>query len=257
MKRPRPTPRPSVLAAILALGTFASCSAETNVRRVRFELRARGVPTNSTTGERPSLRFITPQGWTVELTRALVHAGPVYFRNSSPVGGGGELEGRVVAQVLETFTIDALDPSLHVRTAGDAVTEPALSAEIRLSEASSGPIAAARGNARALAWVEGIATRAELTIAFAGALELPRPAESQQYAWFLLRRADRIPTDFVPEESGSLELTVDPTSWLSAVAFDALPGGDVRDFSSDTARAQVRNGLTSRMNVYQFNWINP
>jgi hypothetical protein len=198
----------------------------------------------------------TPQGWTVTLSAAQVSLGPIYLRNGSMGAGTDEDDGRVVAEVLAQLTVDALNPELGVvEGAAQGTTEPARSAEVRLVEASEGPIAAAAGPGVAVAHVAGVAERAGVAVPFEGALALGALGTATDYAGVLAHRVAHVPVEFTPEGDGTLTLRVDPTHWFDAVVFD--PGGAPPDFSARPGAEQLRAGVAAAAGVYLFSWDAP
>jgi hypothetical protein len=170
----------------------------------------------------------------------------VYFRNATNDGGTADAQGRVVAQVLGPFTLDALDPEPQsLAVDASAVTERALSAELVLIEAEEGPVADALGPFAALAHVAGVARREGSEVAFDGGLQFPEgSADRDGYQTWSNRRVRRLRCDFVPRAGGELQIRVDPAHFLDAVAFDSLSEGDgARSFVTDAEQLQLRNGL--------------
>lgn len=215
----------------------AACSADTGeVRRVQF--------TVSVVGSAPAA-LQTPSGWEVSLAAAELSVAAVYFRNAHTAGGTADDQGRVVAQVLGPFTIDALDPEpTRVSVSASAVTERALSAELWLTEAEVGPVADALGPFAALAHVAGVALRDGVEIAFDGGLQFPEGREQSGYQTWSNRRIRRLACDLVPSAGGELRLRVDASHFLDAVQFDGLSEGDgARTFVTDAEQLQLRNGI--------------
>ena len=245
----------SVFLVLCIGGSVIACEDAGAVRRVEFDVSVRGTPR----ADSGPLRFITPSGWDVTLDEAWVSIGPIYARNAPPSIGTAPDSGRITTEVLEVTTVDGLDPtSIDLGSIGLAVTERALAAEVRLTEADDGPIAERAGPGRAAVWLRGTATRIDQKISFEGPLVFPAPTAGQEYAWFLAHLVRRIPIDFTPRRGGRLFVTVDVSHWLDDVSFDQLPesrrGG--RHFDADIARTQLRNGL-SRAGSFRFAWQDP
>ncbi len=237
------------LAFALTLVCVGSCGGEDPLRRVSFHVRFGGVARDVS----QPLVVTTPLGWTVTLTAARVSLGPLYFRNGEPGVGTDEDDGRVVAEVLARFTVDALNPDLgSIEGAGRGVTESARAGEVRLTEADDGPIAAEAGAGVAVARIEGVAERGGVVIRFAGNVALTQSAAVSAYAVALQHRVAHIATNFLPADGGTLTLRVDPSHWLDALAFDT--GGVAPDFSSRSTITQVLSGLGSARGVYMFEW---
>jgi len=223
-------------AAGLAL--LAACADDAgSVRRVQLRVSARGSELQE---------IQTPSGWRVTLAAAELSVAAVYFRNAKNDGGTADAQGRVVAQVLGPFTLDALDPeSQPLQVEASAVSERALSAEIWLTEAQAGPVADALGPFTALAHVAGVARRGDSSVAFDGGLQFPESSgDPAGYQTWSNRRIRRLACDFVPNAGGELQIRVDPSHFVDAVTFDTLSeGDDAHSFISAAEQLQLRNGV--------------
>lgn len=232
----------SLSIALLIVG----CGDEGTVARVRFEVEARGLARSTAA----PLELMTPSGWSVRLDRALLSLGPLYFRNVTPNAGTVEVDGRVIAQVLSEVTVDALDPVARpVEGGGNGTSEPARSAEVRLAEATRGQLAEQFGPGRVIAHLSGQATKSSSVVDFDGAFEIPA-AGSAPYKVFRDHRLLGVPSEFTPDEGGTLTLEVDPSHWLDSVVFEQL---GVDGFDAAPARAQLRAGIGSRA-AFSFTW---
>jgi hypothetical protein len=239
------------IACALVLAVSA-CSADAGeLRRVEFDVETVGL---LDFGQQPVVH--TALGWDVTLTAAELSVAALYFRNTVPGSGTSDDQGRVVAQVLGPFTIDALDPSpARLPVAGIALTERVRSAELWLTEADSGPIVDAVGPA--LAHVAGVARQGDEEIAFDGGLMFPERSDSRAYEAWQNRRLRRLEADFVPGASGVLRLSVDPSRFFDAVQFEMLgPATGSRDFASDADQLQLRSGIAGTAN-YRFDFAAP
>jgi hypothetical protein len=149
--------------------------------------------------------------------------------------------------VLGPFNVDALDPEpSRPPVQASALTERALSAELWLTEAQTGPIAETFGAYTSLAHFAGVARKGELEVPFDAALAFPLTRDASSYQVWLNRRIRRVPSEFVPTEGGRLRLEVDPSHFFDAVSFDTLtPDDGTRDFTADGAAIQVRSGLAA------------
>jgi hypothetical protein len=220
-----------------ALLLTAACDGDAGrVRRVEFAVSVVGATPNT---------LQTPSGWEVSLAAAELSVAAVYFRNARNAGGTADEQGRVVAQVLGPFTIDALDPEPQtVAVMASAVTERALSAEVWLTEAEQGPVADALGPFAALVHVAGVARRAETEVAFDGGLQFPEGREQSGYQTWSNRRIRRLACDLLPSAGGELQIRVDPGHFLDAVQFDSLSQADgAHTFITDAEQLQLRNGI--------------
>jgi hypothetical protein len=223
----------------------SGCSADIGeLRRISLPVAISGVSRDPT----QPFEVQTALGWDVTLSAAELSVAGVYFRNAAPASGTADEQGRVTAQVLGPFTIDALDPvEQGPGMTASAVTEPVRSAELWLTEAEQGPIAAARGPLRALAHVAGVARRADQAVAFDGGLELPLQSDARGYESWMARRLRRLEADFVPDQDGRLQITVDPSHFLDAVQFDKLtaaPATETRDFAEDADQLRLLSGIS-------------
>jgi hypothetical protein len=242
-----------VLCYTVLGAALASCAYDPPLAQVSFHVAFAGVDRDAA----QPFTVTTPQGWSVTLTAAQVSIGPIYFHNGQPGFGTDEDDGRVVAQVLAQFTVDALNPSVGtIEHAGTGNNEPARSGEVRLVEANDGPIADTAGAGMAVAHIAGVAVRGAVVIRFDGSLELPMGATASGYESWLQHRVSHIPTTFTPDEGGTLTLRVDPTHWLDNVTFDAA-GGTAPDFSSRSTATQLLGQVGSSTRVFVFTWSPP
>jgi len=219
---------------------LAACSDDTGeVRRMEMRVQVIGTPSATT--------IQTSSGWDVTLAAAELSVAGVYFRNAVPTSGTADDQGRVVAQVLGPFTIDALaEQPEGLSVLATVLTEPVRSAELVMTEAESGPIAEALGSARALAHVAGIARRDEQEVTFDGGLILPLTNDSGAYDTWVLRRIRRLAVDFTAQDQSVLNLRVDPSRFLDSVAFESLgPEQGTRIFQSESQQLQLRDGIAS------------
>jgi hypothetical protein len=237
--------------AVLALAAvLGSCAPNEPLRRVAFRVRYGGVARD------PTVPFAvhTPLGWDVTLTTARVAIGPVYLANgpADDVGTAAN-SGRIVAEVLERVTVDALNPGLGELAAGGAGTnEPARSAEVRFVEATEGPIADAAGAGVAIAYVAGTARRGDQVVAFAGPLAVPTGSGTSAYGRWQRLRVVHVPAELTADDGGVLTIRVDPAHWFDLVVFDA--GGGLRDFGDRTATNQLLGGVGASRGVFSFTW---
>lgn len=223
-------------AASLLLLTAACADDAGRVRRVSFHLTVAGMDPGT---------VHTPSGWDLQLAAAELSVAALYLRNAHNTGGTADDQGRVVAQALGPFSIDALasEPT-RVEVSASGVTERALSAELWLTEAEQGPIADALGPFAALAHVAGVARRDDVEIPFDGGLQFPEGSEQSGYQTWSNRRIRRLACDLVPSAGGELQLRVDPSHFLDSVQFDTLSEGDgARTFITDAEQLQLRNGI--------------
>ena len=239
--------------AVLAVALAVACGEDNPLRHVTFGFSAAGYLRDPSGPPVVHTRL----GWDVTLASAQVSIGPIYLHNTAPMVGTDMEQGRVVAEVLDTFTVDVLNPTPEViPIGGNGTTEPVLSAEVRMAEAVDGPIAIAAGPGVAVAHFAGVATRAGVSIQFDGTLTLPMDSGAGAYAAFIDHIVSNIPFSFTAGQGGTLTLRVDPTHWFDFVDFGSLGpvGTPVQSFASPAAQAEVTPGIVSSNAVYLFSW---
>lgn len=240
-----------LFAAMLA-ALAAGCGDDGAWQRVDFGVRVAGAQ-RSAPGP---LQVQTPLGWSVTVERAQVTLSALYLRNAPANAGTSQIEGRAVAEFRGEVTVDALDPApVSVTVDARGTTEPARSAEVRFTEATTGPVADAEGPGIAVARVAGTAVRGTETVRFDGTLRIPAQSPNQtDYEWFNARRVTNVPASVSLRAGASLTVRVDASRWFDGVAFDALPSGTsgTRTFDSASARTQLRNGLGRAQDVFTF-----
>jgi hypothetical protein len=232
---------------LMAAGLLGACASDAgSVSRADLDFHVAGTDVGS---------IDTPLGWHVQLDVAELSVAAIYFRDAPSVTGTADDQGRVTAQVLGPFTLDALDANEHdVDARATAVTERAQSAELWLTEAEAGAIADALGPSVALAHLAGTAAQGDALVPFDGALIVPLTRDERAYQAYLNRRVRRVPTDFTPRAGGTLTLHVDPTHWLDGVTFDTLtPTDDTRAFNTEADAVQLRSGIAA-VSGYTFEW---
>jgi hypothetical protein len=244
----------SVIARVMATAValvIASCAVEPPLEQTPFAFRFAGAARDTSQPLMVQSRY----GWSVTLTAAEVSIGPIYFYNNAPSAGTNELNGTPVAQVLAQFTVDALNPGWgEITGATTAITQRALSAELRLFEATDGPIAVAAGPSTAIAHVAGRAQRLDRVVSFDATLRLPLDGTSTAYAALAQHQVRRISADFTAARGGTLSLTLDASRWFEAVEFLNERGEPV-NFSDRISAAQLLAGIASAQ-AFQFTWQN-
>jgi hypothetical protein len=236
---------------LLTLICCACSDSNQHLSRIAFGFEVAGLARDA---DEP-LTVHTPLGWDVTIVEAQLSFAAIYFRNAPSVTGTAEDSGRITAQVLGPFVVDTLDPEpARPAVQASAVTERALSAELWLTEAQSGPIAETFGAYTALAHFAGVAQKGELEVPFDGALTFPLTRDASSYQVWSNRRIRRVPSEFVPSAGGRLRLEVDPSHFFDAVSFDTLtPDDATRDFTADGAAVQLRSGLAA-VSGYRFSF---
>lgn len=240
--------------AALSLATLApmSCAVEPPLQQVSFSTRYAGAERDVS----QPLVVQTSTGWTVSLSAAEVSIGPVYFYNGPAGSGTNESNGRVVAQILTPFTINALNPQWGLITgASTAVTDTALSASVWLTDTTEGPIAERAGARTAVAHVAGVAQKADRTVIFDAVLRVPIAGTTIAYQQWAQRHVTRIGTSLLPSNSGQMSVRVDASHWFDAVEFLDERQQPV-DFSDRASAAQLLQGIRSARDTFHFTWQN-
>lgn len=214
--------------------------------------------------------FETAHGYTVTLTKAVLHIGAVYLNKSVPTSVSSDtscyLAGQYVAEVPGGLDVDVLDPKLQpFSVRGFGTTEEAKTAEVWLSggdiEAASDPtiIASIEGSAERDG--EVIPFEARITIGQNRAIAPTDPAQPGARPICKQRIVTPIQTDLVPSEEGALVVRVDPAGWFSNVDFADVeqvsedpPLYRFRDDALDQPSRNLFNGLRANAGVYELSW---
>ena len=237
--------------AAAALGPL-SCAIEPPLQQVSFSTRYAGTERDVS----QPLVAQTRTGWTVTVSAAEVSMGPVYFYNGAPGSGTNESNGRVVAQILTPFTVNALNPQWGmINGASTAVTDTALSATVWLTAASDGPIADRAGPRTAVAHVAGIAQKADRSVLFDATLRIPIAGTTIAYQQWTQQQVTRIPTTVLPSQGGQLSIRVNAAHWFDAVEFLDEQQQPV-DFTDRASAGQLLQGIRSSQETFQFTWQN-
>lgn len=242
----RPAPhadRRAFLAAIAAGGAALpfACNGTTGGGKFAFPARAGGAERDATAGP---FRFENELGWQIELTRADLTFGPVYFNTVAPLRTASFglpfvksafahdshlSEGTIVGEVLGQLTIDLLSPELvDFPAPGTLTRDQILSLEICYYPAPNAPPDAPGSDVAALG-VAGRATRGTEIVAFRGDLVLDstwqptgQPGSNNYEPLRSLREVRGVPAQFTPDEGGSFELRVDAGRLFRGASFEAL-----------------------------------
>lgn len=240
----------TLFAASLAL--FGAC-ADTEGRAVRLRFRFEAQAEEG----QPLGTFDTTTGWRVVLTEARVALGPVYaMRGETKTaratnalralasslgpaiarahGGVDPLSGRaILAQALEQRALDALDatpietdPLLGTHGYAESIT-------VALEPPSAAIADALFGHH---AYVEGTATKDEVTIPFAGGIDLPDSGT--------IRRVEGIPLAATLDDDGVIVVALRPSAWLAGAHFDRLGPADEAGVHPIVGGEQVAGALT-------------
>lgn len=274
-----------VAGALLALGVAWGCAGSTGSKRFAFDARIGGVTDRAT--------FTNEIGWTITLSKARVTLGPVYLNVVAPLRdstqslrelfvktawahGEGHLdEGRVVGEVLGQVTFDALSSSLTAFPVRGSMTQD----DVRTAEIWFYPEPGVSAETTKIATialdVAGTAVRDATTVPFRGQLILNDAWQPDQVdgtrgttSITALRQVRGIPSSFVPDEGGELEIRVDVARLFRGANFASLeqnptdPDGTkvlVQSKSGALATDQVMTnlyqGLHDATGTYAVRWI--
>jgi TonB family protein len=243
-RRPMSTSRKSALAVTLAatLGLAFACAGSAGGDRYEFEAFAGGA---ARTGPGP-LTFTNDKGWETTLAQCSVTFGPVYLNTVAPLSGqqtwlgrwllpwahaegASHLEnGRVVGQVLQQISINALSPDLRSFGAGEMTQETVRTAEIGFYPPPGVAIDQTKIDQAAVD-VIGSASKDGVTVRFRGRLVLddawlpdPKPGAPGAASVLALRLVRGIPAGFTPSRGGKLEIRVDPKVLFAGADFSSL-----------------------------------
>jgi len=183
------------LALLLTLLSqpFYACNVETSGEAIRFATAARGI----TSDGQPVGEFENSKGWTVNLDRALVSLGPVYFYGGEPMARstpifeafGGVAHacpthsqydyGAVLGEVLSQYAVDLLaaEPTSTGEVDGEAGTCHSIELHIHPVGAEQLPAGSPADELDELEGasilLEGVATRDEGSVPFRAVLDIP------------------------------------------------------------------------------------
>ncbi len=256
------------LSALLA----SACIQTTGGRIVAFSAEAGGDPAVVAGGP---LRFTTPAGFDVTLTRANLVVGAVYLSQQNPQNYTLETScvqpGVYTGEVRGGVTVDALSPTpVPFPVEGNGTSLPTRAAELWLT---GGDIEADVDDTVVLD-VAGTATRGADEFPFEGALTIgqnrvtpPRnPALPGSNPLCQQRIVAPIAFDAELARGGRLSLLVDARAWFASVDFatltraaDAPPRYRFEDTSTSSAQADkaLFNGLRSAAGPYRFTFTPP
>jgi hypothetical protein len=255
---------------LLASLAGAACTGTTGYDLVSFSAVARG-PSDA----HPGLTFVTDRGFSVTLTRAVMHVGAVYLDQSAPTSGAAEqactLPGTYVGQVRAGRDIDMLSPSEQLfPITGYGSTIPAAIGQVWLS----GPDVFDPTDATVVLSIAGTATAQAggASFPFAGDITIDQSRTPAQVGSALpganpiceQRIVTPIRAGFTPAQSGTLVLELDPRPLFENVDFSALPqlatDPPSFGFTSDDSNQPSINlyaNLHSASAVYAFAWRAP
>lgn len=255
-------------AAVLALSAGA-CSSETAGETISFSA---GIAGATESGAAPGQEFVTYAGWRVQVSKALIAAGPIYYYAGQPQARWYEGllgirtahacpthaqydKGTVLGEVVQQFAVDLTGAPLRMGTF-DGVAGTCQSVELHLHPpgalgASSG------GNSLAplegyTVILEGTASKDAVTRPFRAKLSLPDEG--------LMRIVEGIPASVpmqdVADKPGFVLVEVLVDQWLSTVDFETLTDkdGDTYLFTESTqAWTSLIRGIRAKQS-YRVAW---
>ena len=259
---------------ILLCFLIAGCNATTGGHRFTFNAAAAG------SADLPGgpISFQTAAGWTVNLTRAVIHIGALYL-NQTVFGGGPEMalgcysSSTYSGEVLGALDVDALNPNPQpFPVQGNGIDLEAKSAEVWLN----GGVIDAPDDPTIILDIAGTATNAAQTIPFQGGLTIGqnRTIPTQNPALPGLnpicqqRIVRPIVFDVTLSQGGTLLVRIDPRQLFGAADFSTLMQASITpplwqfpDCSGTNcagrgsqAEQLVYDGLRSASGTYSFEW---
>jgi len=254
-----PLARPLALALALAAPLGGACG-ESGPKRVTLPVEVAGSAAAALANE---------HGYTVELTAAKAHLGPIYFFSGEPLftRRGGELppaahsapwhrrlwrellgggvahahpghyqEGDALGEVLQPATFDLLAADSAPLGEAAGVTGRYRSAQVTLSNGADND-----GHAVVIA---GTARKGDERVDFSAALDLELDVRGVAFG------AE------ISDGAGRVRLTVDLARWIERVDFSALDGAS-GPVTIDAATPQADNALrrgVENTSAYLFSW---
>lgn len=260
--------RRSATRALLAAASIAAaCNGSTGGEITELEAFAAGPEARE-----PGSPYVfeTDRGFTVTLTRAIVHVGALYLNEAVPTSVSSDtscyLAGQYVAEVAGGLAVDALDPVLQPFVVpGFATTTRARTGELWLSggelEADNDPTVILDIAGEAERAGEVFPFEAQLTIGDNRRQSADDPAQPGARPICKQRVVTPLQLDITPTIGGRLVLRIDPAGWFSNVEFDRLeqvaddpPRYRFRDDSEDQPSRNLFQGLRASAGVYEISW---
>lgn len=255
-------------AAFIVTLLATGCVGTTGSDLFEFEAFAAG-PKDAVKGE--PYTFETGRGYSVTLTRAVVHVGAVYLNRSVPTSVSSDttctLPGIYVAEVPAGLDIDVLSPALQrFPVSGSATEGEARTGEVWLM---GHDVNADHDATRVLA-VSGTARRGtdevypfEGSVTISGnRIEPPmNPSLPGAKPICKQRVVSPIALDVAVKQGGHLLLRVDPRGFFANVDFSALPKPagmgpyEFTDGPGDQASNNLYGGLRSSNGTYSMEWL--
>jgi len=246
-----------------------SCRSETAGEEILFDVAVGG---GLSTGGKASDKFTTYAGWSVQLSKAIVAVGPIYYYAGQPEASLLDSlfgirsayacpthaqfnKGAVLGEVVQQYAVDLLGSTTKLGTVpGLAGLCQSLELHLhpvgKLSAGSSSTSLSELSGETIL--LEGEAAKDGKTIAFRARLSLPEEG--------IMQVVESIPAS-IPlydsaEQSGYIMTEALLDQWLATVSFDTLTEreGEVYLFSESTqAWTSLLRGVRSRYS-YRVSW---
>jgi hypothetical protein len=261
--------------------SLSACVGTTGSDLVTFEAAAAG-PADAVAGE--PLRFTSPRGYDVTLTRATLHVGAVYLNRARPVSGAQAtnciLPGKYVAEVTDGLDVNTLSPVPQpFPVKGEGTADHAIVGEVWLTHGHINDLAdlaesvdaATTANPAMILDVEGTAEKQGEVFPFKGTLTIGEnrlppiadPSLPSAHPICKERIVSPIDVDITPKNGGSLLLRIDPRRFFDNVDFAKLvpasgtpPPYEFADQTEPGPNASLYHGIQARTaGVYQFSWI--
>lgn len=234
--RPRPFGT-ALVVGLLSTALFAEAACTGTAGNERFTFAAEAGATTAESA--PGAPFVNEFGWSVALTIARLRLGPVYLNTVAPLRASRGFRfireahadeahlgsGLIVGEVLGDLEVDLLGSALQPFGRRGLVTGDLVrTAEIRFWP---GPgIDPGSPTLDPVLVVAGSATLADETIPFEGQLLLDEtwlpnaePGDRNFLTLSDIRQVRGVPTSFVADEGGTLEIRVDPRRLFATANF--------------------------------------
>jgi hypothetical protein len=255
------------LASLLVLALPLACNGTTGDKLVSFYAAAKG-PADAQAGQ--PYTFVSDKGFTVTLTRAVMHVGAVYLDQSAPTAGQQQepctLPGTYVGEVRGGRDVDMLSPDAQLfPVAGDGSTIPSAIGQVWLT----GGDVFAKSDSTVVLSIDGTATGGGATIPFSADLTIDEGRSPAATGSALpgenplceQRIVTPIPAPMTLSQGGTLVLHLDPKALFTNVDFSQLPqissDPPAYGFTNDDTNQPSVNlyaNLRAAGGVYAFEW---
>src|SRR5215472_10330226 len=261
------------LLVVVMLACSASCVGTTGGAIVDFPAAASGPP-DAVAGQ--AMVFPSDFGWTVTLTKAVLHIGALYLDQSSPVSGSQNtnciLPGTYVAEVTTSLDVDLLSPAPQpfppptlAPAAGHGTTLPALIGEVWLVGADINTVE----DKTPILQVAGTADGSGASIPFEGTITIGSNRQAAASSTGLAtpvckqRIVAPVPAPLTVQSTGGLVVRINPRRLFVNVDFGRLAKvGSTYAFSDDPTSSgytQPSVNLYSNLRaatpaLYDFEW---